>query len=203
MDGGAEAVARNAPQISRGRSPRRRIRPVVRSRSWGVGMVKRLPFPLTCAGEALRTKLGWAGIIAGAAFAVAVWHLVPAYLAKYEHVGTTITSAQVVIVDPSQPAYALAVRAEVFVSPNCRRITHFALADAARRLVFPLGQIASGAGFSAPWRGQYSVVLQIPPSISAGDYSLSVRAIYDCSWLGVFRSQIAQQADMVPVRVPG
>lgn len=202
MDGGTKAVAHDATQIPWSRRPRRRIRPVVRRRSWAVGMVKRLPFPLTCAGEVLRTRLGIAAIAAGVVFAAALWHVVPAYLSRYEHVGTTIAAAKVVIVDASQPAYALAVRAQVFVSPNCRRITHFALSDVERRLVFPLGQIASGAGFTAPWQGEYSVVLQIPPSIEAGDYFLTVRAIYDCAWLGMFHKQIAQQAERVPVRVP-
>ena len=202
MDGGTETMARNAPQIPWGRRPRRRIRPAVSSRARIMGMVKRLPFPLTCAGEALRSKIGWIAIAVGMVFSAIVWHTIPAYLSRYERVGTTISSAQVVVVDAAKPSYALSVNARVFVSPSCRRVTHFALSDVSRRMVFPLGQIASGAGFTAPWQGEYSVVLQIPPSIETGDYFLTVRAIYDCSWLGVFHRQIAQQADRVPVRVP-
>lgn len=195
-------MARDAPQVSWSRRSCTHIRPAVRRRSGFMGMVKRLPFPLTCAGDVLRTKLGAASIMIGVLFAGVVWHMIPAYLSHQESVGTQISIAKVVVVDANQPSYALAVRARVFVSPNCRRVTHFALSDLDRRLVFPLGQIASGAGFSGPWQGEYSVILQIPPAIERGDYSLTVRAIYDCSWLGMFHRQIAQQADRVPVRVP-
>ena len=165
-------------------------------------MVKRLPFPLTCAGEVIRTPLGIAAIVIGALFAVVVWNVIPSWFARYEHVGTMITSASVISVDPDKPAYALAVKAEVLVSANCRRVTHFALANTATRQVFPLGMTFSGAGFSPPWQGVYNVVLSIPPAIERGEYRLTVQALYDCEWLGLFRSQIVQQSQISNIMVP-
>lgn len=167
-----------------------------------VVVARKLPFPLTCAGEVLRTKTGIAAIAIGALASIALWHVAPLVISRYERVGTVITSADVITVDPQMPAFALAVKAQVFISPNCRRMTHFALANAAKRQVYPLGQIMSGAGFSAPWTGEYRVVLQIPPAIDPGDYSLTVRAVYDCSWLWVFRETIVQQSQSVPVALP-
>ncbi len=152
-------------------------------------------------GTAVRTKAGWFGIIAGFVIAMLVWQAVPAWLSSMEPTGTMIADARVLIVDPAQPAYALAVEAEVLVSDRCRRTTHYVLVDVPARRVFPLGPTVSGDGFSTPWDGRYSVMLSVPAAIPPGAYALSVRAVYDCSYLGLFRWQIAQQAAPIPVRI--
>lgn len=118
-----------------------------------------------------------------------------AVMAQMEHVGTIIEAVTVRATTADRPELLIAVRAEVMVSSNCTRQTLYTLArpDTVPSSVYPLGQTIAGKGFSPPWRGTYDIKLSVPSGIPAGEYGLTVRAVYDCEWLGLLTSRITTE----------
>lgn len=171
-------------------------------------------------GEALKSKSGWLGVLGGALLALALWYGLPAFLARREVVGVTVESSRVDLVDADKPAIALEVKGTALLSQWCRRLTTHSLVDLGARRIYPLQPINSGAGFTPPWRGDFDIVLSIPPSIPAGDYKLTIRSVYDCAWptpseiddgeaqqrtsfhFNILKWQIIHQSRVVDVRIP-
>jgi len=144
---------------------------------------------------------GWAAIIASVVSVTVAVQFTPPLIAALEFAGTDIQQVDVIPSPADRQELTLAVRAAVYVSDRCARVTHFALVNAPARVVYPVGQIASGRGFSAPWQGAYMIRLSVPSAIAAGRYILATRALYSCSW-GPLAWSFATQADPVPVVVP-
>lgn len=168
-------------------------------------MARKAPWPLTCAWDALRTRLGWGAIVGSVLATLGGIHLVGHFLAAAEKIGTVVEDIQVSVVPSNISERALSVRVEVFISDQCTRTTHYALVSSytGGSAVYPLGNTLSGRGFSPPWRHSYDVVFSLPSGLKSGNYTLAIRAVYECVWLGgVMPWRLTDQVIVQNVSVP-
>ena len=156
---------------------------------------RQAPWPLTCAGAALKTRAGWLAIGFSVVITLALIYCGGPLLAQFEPVGMVIEAVTVRTTTADRPELLVAVRAEVMVSGNCTRQTFYSLVrpNTVPPSVYPLGQTIAGKGFSPPWRGAYDIQLSVPSGIPAGQYGLTMRAVSDCEWLGLLTSRITTE----------